>query len=419
MLVVPAGATVGDVAGDVTGGRSGARRRRFFHRAVARPPAPHGVNVVGYLDATSGLGERARELVATLRAGGLEVSEWSVPGHGHVVGGVVVEAATGGVVYDTTIAVVTAVQLADVVQRVPEPFERPDLTVGYFFWELAEVPEEQQWGIGLVDEIWAPTRFVADAYRAATDRPVRDVALPLPVPSRPPPPAADGRGVGAGPGAAVGGRDRAGDRAGDGDARLDVLVAFDFLSVMERKHPLGAIEAFRRAFPTGEPVHLVVKTLNGDRRPEQLDRVRMAVRGDDRIEVRDERCTPEALAELTASSDVLLSLHRSEGLGLHLAEAMALGTMVVASRYGGNLDLMDDDCAALVNVELVEVRDGEGAYEAPARWADPDLDHAARLLRRALAEPEWREGLARRALERVAESPSRETIGANLARILS
>jgi glycosyltransferase involved in cell wall biosynthesis len=373
----------------------GGRLSRLFRRSDARAPAPHGVNVVGYLDATSGLGERARELVATLRAGGLAVSEWPVAAHGDEP----TSPATSGVVYDTTIAVVTAVQLADVVQRVPDPFERPELTVGYFFWELAEVPEEQHWGIGLVDEIWAPTRFVADAYRAATDTVVRDVPLPLPHRSHPVGPPAH--------------------RRSDHHDRLDVLVAFDFLSVMERKNPIGAIEAFRRAFPESEPVHLLVKTLNGDQRPEQLERVRMAIRGDDRIELRDERCSREALTELTASSDVLLSLHRSEGLGLHLAEAMALGTVVVASRYGGNLDLMDDDCAALVDVELVEVRDGEGAYAAPARWADPHLDQAARLLRRTLDEPEWRHGLARRAAERVAESPSREEIGANLARILS
>jgi glycosyltransferase involved in cell wall biosynthesis len=374
-------------------GRVRARLRRLITRGDRRTPAPHGVNVVGYLDATSGLGERARELAATLRTGGVSVGEWSVPGQGPYV------APPGGspTVYDTTVAMVTAIQLADVRSRVPEPFERADRTIGYFFWELADVPDEQQWGIGLVDEIWAPTRFVADAYRAATDTPVLDVPLPLPVPPRPSP--------------------RAGSDADD--APFHVLVAFDFLSVMERKNPIGAIEAFRRAFPAAEPVRLTIKTLNGDLRPEQFERVLDAAAADDRIVVRDERSSSEALAELTASADVLLSLHRSEGLGLHLAEAMALGTMVVASRYGGNLDLMDDECAALVDVELVEVTGGEGAYAAPARWADPDLDHAARLLRRAYDEPEWRDLLARRADERMSESPSRATIGASLARILS
>jgi glycosyltransferase involved in cell wall biosynthesis len=114
----------------------------------------------------------------------------------------------------------------------------------------------------------------------------------------------------------------------------------------------------------------------------------------------------------------MLSLHRSEGLGLHLADAMALGTLVVASRYGGNLDFMDDDSAALVDVELIEVREGEGAYVAPARWADPDLDEAAAFLRRAFEDPDWSERLTLRARERAARSPSRAEIGANLAAIL-
>lgn len=346
------------------------------------------MNVVGYLDATSGLGERARELVATLRAGGIEVSEWSVPGQGREVTPV----PTRQRVFETTIAVVTAVQLADVRSRLPEPFERATRTIGYFFWELALVPDEQQWGIGLVDEIFAPTRFVAEAYRSATDTPVQLVPLPLPLPSSP--------------------------RTNTDPSTFDVLVSFDLLSVMERKNPIGAIEAFRRAFPHDERVRLTVKTLNGDRRPQQLDRLRAAVGGDPRIILRDEHLGDDALAELIASSNVMLSLHRSEGLGLHLADAMALGTLVVASRYGGNLDVMDDDCAALVDVELIEVRDGEGAYSPPACWADPDLDEAAAFLRRAFEDPDWSDRLARRARERVAGSPSREEIGANLAAIL-
>ncbi len=176
-----------------------------------------------------------------------------------------------------------------------------------------------------------------------------------------------------------------------------MLVSFDLLSVMERKNPIGAIEAFRRAFPHDERVRLTVKTLNGDRRPQQFDRLRAAAGGDPRIILRDEHLGDDALAELIASSNVMLSLHRSEGLGLHLADAMALGTLVVASRYGGNLDVMDDDCAALVDVELIEVRDGEGAYSPPACWADPDLDEAAAFLRRAFEDPEWSDRLARRA----------------------
>jgi glycosyltransferase involved in cell wall biosynthesis len=379
------GAGAAETARRLLGGRS---------RAGAHS---HGVNVVGYLDATGGLGERARELVATLRAGGVPVDEWSVQ-----PGAEVAPPTHRRGRYDTTIAVVTAVQLADVSARVPEPFERARRTIGYFFWELAEVPDEQQWGIGLVDEIWAPTEFVAAAYRGATDTPVTLQPLPLPRPFRR---------------TAVVGEPAMTPVVAE-PAPLEVLVSLDLMSVMERKNPLGAIEAFRRAFPGGERARLTVKTLNGEQRPSQLARLRDAAADDDRIRLVHGRLDAAAHELLIANSDVLLSLHRSEGLGLHLAEAMSLGTLVIASRYGGNLDFMDDDCAALVDVRMIEVTDGEGAYAAPAQWADPDLDQAATFLRRAVADGVWRSRLTTSARKRIDASPSRGEIGASLARTL-
>ena len=357
-------------------------RRRFGRR---------GVNVVGYLDAATGLGERARELVATLRAAGIDVSEWPVPAGDDAP-------VPEQPVHDTTIAVVTAVQLAGVRERLPVPFERCGRTIGYFFWELAAVPDEQQWGVGLVDEIWAPTRFVEAAYRSFTDTPVRHMPLPLPRPSRP---------------------SSASSVVLPAAGSFEVVVSFDFFSVMERKNPIGAIEAFRLAFPSHDDrVRLTVKTVHGAERPGQFDRLVAAAGDDPRIVVVDDELAHVDLLALIARADVLLSLHRSEGLGLHIAEAMALGTQVIASRYGGPLDIVDDTTAALVDVSLVEVADGEGAYAAPAQWADPDLDQAAEWLRRAYSDPEWRLEMVARAAARSASSPTRTEIGASLASAL-
>ena len=107
--------------GDAVGRRLRAAARGLLARVRPVRPLPHGVNVVGYLDATSGLGERARELVATLRAGGVGVSEWSVPGHDPATA--VNDASP--IVYDTTIAMVTAVQLADVRLNGSETAQHP------------------------------------------------------------------------------------------------------------------------------------------------------------------------------------------------------------------------------------------------------------------------------------------------------
>jgi len=352
-----------------------------------RRTAP-GVNVVGYLDASSGLGERARELAACLRAAGVDVTEWSVP-----------DTAEGrepaSVIRRSTIAIVTAVQLASVRERLPTPFERADHTVGYFFWELADVPDEQQWGIGLVDEIWTPTEFVRAAYAGATDRPVRLVPIPIPRPTV----------------AAV---------ASPNDRPFTFLTSFDHRSVMARKHPIGVVDAFRRAFPAGdEPVALVVKSMHGDERPVAVERLRAAVGTDPRITLRDELVDTAAQHQLVADADAFVSLHRSEGLGLHLAEAMWLGTPVIATGYSGNLDLMDDTCAALVDHRLVDVSDGDGAYPETSRWAEPDLDHAAALMRRMATDEPWRHGLAAAARARMAAQPSRAAAGSAISRLLA
>jgi glycosyltransferase involved in cell wall biosynthesis len=358
--------------------------RRWRHRNPTGDTIA-GVNVVGYVDAASGLGERARELVACLRAAGSDVSIWPAEG-----------VDPPPPVRTTTIAVVTAVQLAAVRDRVPAPFERAERTIGYFFWELAEVPDEQQWGIGLVDEIWAPTEFVRDAYAAATNAPVRIARLPIAEPSVP---VVNGDGV--------------------EDRPFTFLASFDHLSVMERKHPIGVIEAFRRAFPEADTsVRLVVKSINGEQRPAAVDRLRAAVEADSRIDLREQMLGPDDQIALLAQADAFVSLHRSEGLGLHLAEAMWLGTPVIATAYSGNLDLMDDGCAALVHHTMVPVSHGDGAYPESASWADPDLDHAAVLMRRMVDDEGWRRELIAAARQRMESQPSRAEAGAALMALL-
>ncbi len=119
-----------------------------------------------------------------------------------------------------------------------------------------------------------------------------------------------------------------------------------------------------------------------------------------------------------AATDALVSLHRSEGLGLHLAEAMWLGTPVVATRYSGNLDLMDDECSILIDAELVPVTRGQGVYPATARWAEPDLDQAAAAMRRLVGDPAFHERLVAAGRRRMEAQPSLADTGRMIAGLL-
>lgn len=362
-------------------------------RRSTAPRRPSGVNVVGYFDATSGLADRAHELVACLAAAGVAVSEWSVPAVGAPTPG-----APSPTAYDTTVAVVTAVQLASVRRALPEPFD-VDRTIGYFFWELSVVPDEQQWGIGLVGEIWTPTKFVHDGYAIATDRPVH--LAPLPVAE----PRTSGRGR---------------TDFGFGDETV-FLASFDFASSMERKNPLAAVAAFRAAFPAGtEAVRLVVKSLNADACPDDRDRLVRAFAHDERISLRDERLDPADRAALIRSADVFVSLHRSEGLGLHLAEAMWLSTPVLATAYSGSLDVTaapGDPVAAQVGFELVPVERGGEAYRE-GTWAEPDVREAATMMRRFADDRRWATDMAERAYAHMKSQVDRRAAGEHLVALL-
>ena len=148
-------------------------------------------------------------------------------------------------------------------------------------------------------------------------------------------------------------------------------MVFDHLSITERKNPIGVVNAFRRAFAPDEGPVLVIKTMNGHQRWPNHQRVLAAADGRGNIRVWDEALERADQMALVAIADAMVSLHRSEGLGLHLAEAMWLGTPVVATRYSGNLDFMNDDNSLLIDAQIVNVEHGEGVYPSSPRGPRP------------------------------------------------
>ncbi len=358
---------------------------------------PRGVNVVGYHSITGGLGERTRELTSCLEAAGVDVAAYDLPVDSERDHALV---ATPDRRFATTVVVTPAFEVEDAAAAHPDLFRRRRLVAGYWFWELDGVPPSHRSALELVDEVWAPTRFVRDAYRRATLLPVRHVPIPIPEPSVAPLGRAD---------------------LGLPEDACVFLVSFSHLSVMERKNPLDAIAAFREAFPPADRDagrhRLVVKTLNADRKPDDADVLRAAALGDERIEIRDARMGHPELMALVAASDVFVSLHRSEGLGLQIADAMWLGTPVIATDYSGSRDLAEIGFAELVPWHPTPVRKGDGAYPESFTWAQPDLHAAAISMRRLARDPVRRRHLAEAARRRMAAQPDRVAAGRALAKL--
>jgi glycosyltransferase involved in cell wall biosynthesis len=265
--------------------------------------------------------------------------------------------------------------------------------IGSWFWELERFPAAWSAAFDEIDELWAASPFIEAALSAASPKPV--ISMPLAVEFALP---------------------RAYTRREFGlpEDCFVCLFAYDFHSFGERKNPQAALAAFAQAFPQQRDVALVIKTVGGAQHPDALRRLQELARGDPRVIIRDQVLAREEMLGLQSVCDVFVSLHRSEGFGLALAEAMWLGKPVVATGYSGNLAFMDAANSCLVDYRLVPVREGEYIHGAGQRWAEPDVAHAADWLRRLRQDPGLRQALGARAAQSMRERHSHAAVGARI-----
>jgi hypothetical protein len=345
------------------------------HRPPRRMPPPRGgagmdVSVIGYLRAASGVGEAARRTLRCLAGGsGLRVEGLDVALNvvcsrdDESCGDHLAEEASGRV----QIFHINADQLAEVTDAMRDRLRPDAYRICVPFWELADIPDAWVTVMDRVDEIWAPSRFVQTMFAGRVDKPV----IHMPPALEPPAASAHAR------------RDFALPAGG-----FLFFFAFDFLSYPARKNPMAAIAAFRMAFPTTDTgVGLVIKTLNGTLDAPGADRLREMAAADARIVLVDRTLTRRQMTDLTASCDCVLSLHRSEGFGLLIAEAMMLGRPVIATDYGATAELLTPATGFPVAFRMVRVGENDYPFASGQSWADPDLPHAAWQMRTVRNDP--------------------------------
>ncbi|MEU4801427.1 glycosyltransferase family 4 protein [Actinosynnema sp. NPDC023587] len=340
----------------------------------APPTTAFGVNVAGYHTAELGIGEMGRVILDVVAAAGIPhvsvVDEQSV--RGTVRTGVAAPDSVGRPRYPVSLITVNGDFTRPLLEADPE-VGHGRYRIGLWAWELEEFPPNMH-HFGLVDEVWTVSDFVRRAIEPHSPVPVRTV--PVPVVER----------------ALVRAEPR---RPGE---TTGFLFAFDFNSTAQRKNPWGVVTAFQRAFPDRADVRLVVKSTNAHLHPRAAERLRLHVAGDPRITLVERYLSADELADLYAASHAYVSLHRSEGFGLTVAEAMMRGLAVVATDYGGTTEFVDASVGWPIPHGMTAVGPGWSPYQPGARWAEPDLDAAARALREIADDPEeaHRRGLAAR-----------------------
>ena len=158
------------------------------------------------------------------------------------------------------------------------------------------------------------------------------------------------------------------------------LFVFDLRSILERKNPMGLLEAFREAFSRSDKTILVLNYINAKFNPEGVQQIRKMSEGMN-VRIYDGHLGAEGYLALISASDCYVSLHRSEGLGIPMAEAMSFGKPVIGTGYSGNMEFMTDSNSLLVKYELKELERDYGPYEKGNTWAEPDIGNAAQLMR--------------------------------------
>ena len=357
-----------------------------------------GVNLAGYFGATMGLGEAARQVRAALHEAGvavteLELAHGSAPRQGAAVG-----RGPDRAEHPVTVVCASPEGMAAARDHLPAAFAGRRV-VGLWWWEVPSFPGRFTRAFDDVEEVWVGSRYIADVLAAVAPVPVVRMALPVAAPA---PAALDRAALGLPEGFLFG-------------------FVFDYASVVERKNPLGLIEAFGRAFPAGagHGAALVLKTLGGDRHPHQHAAVAAAAARHPDVHIVDRHLPADAKDALIAHLDCYVSLHRSEGFGLTIAEAALLERPVVATDYGGPRDFLTPFNSFLVDHRIVPVGPGHEPYPAGGEWAEPDLDHAAALMREVRADPAKAAARARRAREDVEREHAPAAAGREMARRLS
>ena len=362
---------------------------------------PFGVNASGFIQSEKGFGSAVRSDIKALKAARIPYALNNITDLGSV---------NADKTYDSKDFSQDNPYLFNLIHVNPDvfvnfaneanmPYFDGHYNIGYWVWELDEFPEEWTRLAYYLDEIWTPSDF---SFQAISKAILKTVKIPVtkiphcislsPSPENIP----------------------IGKVAVRRDLNIppDVymfLFIFDFQSEIERKNPFAVVEAFKKAFLPSDKAMLFLKTSHSEFNKKEFYRLLNSVKGYN-ITIVDSVYSKEQIYSLMNACDCYVSLHRSEGFGLTMAEAMALGKSVIATGYSGNMDFMNKDNSFPVGYRLVEVDGDYGVYKKGSVWAEPDIDEAADYMRRVFGNRTEAETVGARGGEFIKKYYSQEAI---------
>ncbi|NKJ49764.1 glycosyl transferase family 1 [Burkholderia sp. SG-MS1] len=372
-----------------------------YHAHVEGVGYDYGVNVIGFPQGVLGLGEDARMAARVFQLTSTPVALINAPMSGpakleHSVDHLISDELKYGI---SLICLPAPEMVRLALEGGRKLIDAPTHKIGAWPWELPHWPSAFGKVHQMVDEIWAQSRFVQSVYRRLGDTPVYHMPMAVEVPAP---------------------LDPKRERFGLPSNEFLFYLMFDGNSWLSRKNPLAGVQAFKQAFGTRSPgVGLVIKAMNVRDDDPVWRAVLDLAAGDSRIHIVSERLSRQDSTDFMACCDAYISLHRSEGFGRVIAEAMALGQPVVATNFSGNVDFCEPDTAFLVDGDLIPLRAGDYLFSEGQYWCDPDVSVAAEQLKRMIDDVPLRERIALAGQARIERDYSVDAVARAYARRLT
>lgn len=352
-----------------------------------------GINLTGYARAETGVGESCRVAAKSINTTGIPfgIVNFTVGNPARMNDLSWAEKEVGCPKYNVNVFHINADQMFVAYNYLGPDFFNGRYNIGYWAWELPEFPDEWSESFKIVQEVWVPSTFVLDAVTQKSSVPVVRIphAIEVDCPLN---------------------LNRKHFKLPDG--RFLFLAMYDTQSFHQRKNPQGAINAFKKAFDQSDSsVGLVLKVNNSRCSPEEIQRLKASISENRNIYLIEETLDRHEVNALINSADCFVSLHRSEGFGLILAEAMALGKPVIGTNWSGNTDFMNNMNSCAVDYKIVNVGSDYGPYKSDQVWAEPDVEHAAFYMQKLVRDQHWSKDIGDKAQHTIRNEFSPEVVG--------
>ncbi len=403
-----AGAALAAIASDLTttaanaAARSGRRLKRLGDLAIRSlapdRPMRDEVLFIGYIEACLGLGESLRGQVRSFAETGMPFALYPFKSgvEQRLIGAFMEEHYDLKHRHEINIIEMAADQVPNMFRELGRRQMARSYNILRTYWELPEAPASWASMLRGIHEIWAPNDFVARAFRGIFRGPIAIVPPCVEISARTH-------------------YDR--QHFGLRDGIFWFMFSFDYFSSPHRKNPLGVVQAFQTAFPGGsEKVGLILKsTSTASQHPEFKSAIMDAAREDPRIATMDRTLTRDEMLSLINRIDCYVSLHRAEGFGLGMAEAMAMGKPVIGTNFSGSTTFLSEKTGFPVRYGLRAVQPSEYHFSAGQFWAEPDTAEAAESMRCVVRDRSERDRRAAAGKTFVETNFGRENVGRIMA----